>query len=328
MSVRLPAFVDPLRPALESLRPLHWSKNLVVLAPLVFAGRLVDPPSLRLSGLMVAAFCLLASAGYLLNDLHDLRVDRLHSAHRLRPLARGALSPRAAALLAVVLLGAALLLAGFVQRRAEPLVSTGLASLGPLDWCLAYVALGAAYTLLLKRLAGIDLVALAAFFTLRACAGAAALQLAPSPWLLACASLLALFLGAGKRRLELLRLGPEAAAARPMLYPWSLPLLDRLILVLAIATVAVFAVYALADDTAAHIGSRNLVFTVPLVGWLVWRHRSRVAAATTRTARRKPGQAPPPRSDDPVEILLSDRPSVAAFLIWCAAVLYVVYRPW
>jgi 4-hydroxybenzoate polyprenyltransferase len=300
------------RSALALLRPLHWSKNLLVLAPVVFAGRLADPPSLRQACLMAASFCLLASGGYALNDLLDRERDRHHPKKRDRPLASGRLRAPAALALGVVCAAGGLLLAALVQRDAPPLAQHGPASVGPASWAALYLGLTLVYSAALKRVVVLDVLALASAFVLRAVAGAAALQLPPSRWLLVCSFFLALFLALGKRRTELAQLGAATRDSRPMFVPYRLPALDRLLVAAAFLAVGSYVLYTLADDTLAHVGSRRLLLTAPLVAWLVARHREQL-----RTAR----------GGDPVAMLLGDRPVVAVFLLWCAAVLLIVYRP-
>jgi 4-hydroxybenzoate polyprenyltransferase len=292
------------------LRPLHWSKNLLVLAPLVFAGRLADLPSLALAGTMLASFCLLASSGYALNDVLDRRHDRHHPAKRGRPVAAGRMGVGVALGVAVACAAAGLLLAAHVQRRAPPVFDHGLSSRGPLDWALAYLALTLAYSVLLKRLVVVDVLALACCFILRAVAGSAALQLQPSRWLMLCGFCLALFLAFGKRRTEVARLGATQHDSRPMRVPYGLAALDAAVDVAAALSVLAYVLYSLADDTVAHVGSRRLLWTAPLVAWLVARHRAQL-----RTGR----------GGDPVAMLLGDRLVVAVFLLWCAGVLAVVY---
>ena len=292
------------------LRPAHWVKNLVVLAPLVFAGRLFDAASLRAELEMFAAFCLLASATYALNDLHDAGGDRAHPVKRGRPLASGALGPAAAWLAALVCGGGGVLLGAHLQRVAPP-AGAGLAAVGPLGFCLAYLALTTAYTFGLRAVAGLDLLALATGFVLRAYAGSAALRLLPSHWLVICGFALALFLAVGKRRLEVSQLGTAALAGRPALAGWSLQALDRLVQVAAALAVLTYVVYTISPETEAKMGSRNLVLSAPIVAWLVARARRRLrddAAA------------------DPVELVLRDPPTLLGLLAYGAVVLLVIYR--
>ncbi len=295
------------------LRPAHWAKNVVVLAPLVFAGRLLDPPSVRLALLTAAALCLLSSAGYVLNDVHDAPADAHHPAKRDRPLARGKFGTGAAAALAVGCLAGGLALARAVQQSAPPLFTSGLGALGVFDLSLLYVGLTLAYTLLLKRVLVLDVVVLSLGFVLRTCAGSAALQLLPSRWLLLCGFCLALFLSLGKRCLELRQLGPGTLLTRPMFAAYPLPLVGRLLDVSALLCVGSYVAYSAAADTVAHVGSRALLLTAPVVALLVLRHLRRIHAG---------------RGSDPVRMLLTDPVSVGGFFVWLGGVVTVIYKPW
>ena len=295
---------------LALLRPAHWVKNLLVLAPLVFAGRLFDAASLRAELLMLAAFCLLASATYALNDVHDEQGDRSHPRKRSRPLASGALS-RNAALTTAAVCGAGGLALGWHLQTLAPPFGAGLAALGPLGFCLLYLALTAAYTFVLRAIAGLDVLALATGFVLRAYAGSVALQLLPSHWLVICSFALALFLAAGKRRLEISQVGTAALAGRPSLTSWSLPALDRVVEASAALAVITYVVYSISPETAARVGGRGLVYSAPIVAWLVARTRNRL---------RRDAAA------DPVELVLRDPPTLLGLLAFGAVVLLVIYH--
>ncbi len=295
-------------------RPLHWVKNAVVLAPIVFAGRLGHRDDLLRSLLTVLAFCLLASAVYVLNDLHDAPRDRNHPDKRLRPLAAGTVPAGAALALAALCLALGLGVAFRVQQAAPPPPgASGLAAMGTFRWCALYVALGAVYTAALKRLVVADVLALAAGFVLRAFAGAAALSILPSPWLVGCGACLALFLAFGKRRLELAQLGDRAGDSRPMAPPYSLSALDRLVDGSAVLVNVAWVAYTVAPGTVARVRGYGLLLTVPVVIGLVLRHRGQL--------RRGAGS-------DPVVLLIRDRLALTGFLLWCLIVLAVIYRPW
>jgi 4-hydroxybenzoate polyprenyltransferase len=177
---------DLVRAVLQLARPQQWTKNVFVLAGLVFAGRFLDLGAiLRVLGAL-AAFCLLSSAIYCLNDLLDREQDRLHPKKRLRPLAAGTLRPGEGVVAALVFGAGGLAVA---------------AALGaPMLWVsLAYLALNVAYSLVLKHVPLWDALTVAGGFVLRAVAGTAVLGIAASPWLLVCTYLVALYLSLGKR---------------------------------------------------------------------------------------------------------------------------------
>ncbi len=293
------------------LRPLHWSKNAVVLAPALFAGLFADAEALTRALAATGVFCLLASAIYAFNDAHDARWDRLHPAKRSRPVAAGLISPTLALALAVGLAAA-----GLLGARALD-VSTRAADADHIHvftGCALYLGLNVAYTLVLKRVPFVDLVCLAAGLVLRALVGAAVLSLVPSFWLVVCCFCLALFLAAGKRRLEVSKLGVDGAlAARPLLAGYSRSVLDSVLVATAIATSASYVTYTLSPITAAKMGGRGLIVTTPFVLFAVARYARLVLDE---------------RGHDPVALLIGDRAILAAGLLWTATAAAVVYGPW
>src|SRR6478736_4370397 len=190
------------RAAFVALRPRQWTKNLLLFAGIIFAAKLGDLSRWGEAFAAFAAYCAASSASYLVNDVRDAPHDRVHPTKRARPIARGELSPRLAELIAVALVFSAVFL-------VAPL---GLASI----FCLcAFFALQAAYTLKLKHIVLLDVMGIAGLFVIRAAAGAAAVEVRISPWLLLCTALLALFLALAKRRGELV---PVVAASTVISY--------------------------------------------------------------------------------------------------------------
>ncbi|HTO12515.1 MAG TPA: UbiA family prenyltransferase, partial [Candidatus Binatia bacterium] len=206
-----------------SLRPQQWVKNLFVFGGLIFAQRLFTPSVWPALGAF-AIFCGLSGAVYLLNDVADRDKDRLHPDKRHRPIAAGRLEPRPALTAAAVLIVAGLGLGAWLSVRFA------LAA-------LAYVVLLGAYSAWLKHVVIVDVLVVAIGFVLRAVAGALAIDVAISGWLLICTVLLALFLALGKRRHEVLTLEQGAARHRPILAEYSAGLLDQMIAVVTASTV-------------------------------------------------------------------------------------------
>ncbi len=283
----------PGRAALVSLRPRQWSKNLLLFAGIIFAAKLGDAGRWAEAAAIFVAYCGASSAAYLVNDLRDAAHDRLHPVKRDRPLARGELQPERALVLAATLAGAALAIAA----------ALGFASL---LFLLGFVALQLAYSLGLKRIVLVDVFVIAGLFVIRAAAGAAAVDVRISPWLLVCTALLALFLGLAKRRGELVLVNAEEAPGRPALGGYSLRLVDRLLSVVAVATTGAYAAYAV----TAH--SAWMALTIPFVvaglgRYLVLVHRHDLG-------------------EEPEQLLLADRvilTTVAAWALSAAIVLSV-----
>jgi decaprenyl-phosphate phosphoribosyltransferase len=217
---------------LQSMRPHQWVKNVFVLAPLVFAGHLVDPSAVIRAAAAAALFCALSGAVYLVNDCLDVEADRRHPTKRYRPIAAGKVTVRAARTVSAVL-GPASLLAAFVLAPG-----TGLALVG-------YLAMNLAYSYKLKHVAYVDVGVIAAGFLLRVVAGGAAIDVALSWPLLACTFLLASYLGFGKRRHELLQAGVEAAAQRGVLRDYRLNHVTATMLGIGLSTTAAYTAWAM-----------------------------------------------------------------------------------
>src|SRR6185295_4755065 len=196
----------------RSLRPAQWTKNLVVFAGLLFGRKLAEPAAVLDA---LAVFCLLSGAVYLVNDLADRESDRQHPLKARRPIASGALPARAAAAAALALVAAALAAAWPIGDRFFAVA-------------IAYLGLQLLYSGPLKHIMIIDVLTIAIGFVLRAAAGAIAVQVEISHWLLVCTILLALFLGLAKRRQEIVLLAAAASNHRPILGEYSAYLLDQM----------------------------------------------------------------------------------------------------
>ena len=239
---------------IKTIRPHQWVKNVFVAAPLVFSRHLTDPAYVARTAVAVLAFCLLSGAVYAFNDVRDVEQDRAHPKKRHRPIAAGVLSERAAltsaAALAAVALGACMVIA----------------------WPLAGVAAGylvqnVAYSLRLKHIAFVDVAVIASGFLLRVLAGAAAIAVPASGWLLLCTALLATLLGLGKRAHELSwaeRAG-HATQTRAALAGYRIPVVRVAMLVLALGTCGAYLAYTVDPHTIAFFGTDRLAYSTPFV---------------------------------------------------------------
>jgi len=288
---------------IESLRPRQWTKNLLVFAGVVFALRAGEPAMLLRAAAGFLAFSLLAGTVYLVNDLRDADADRRHARKRHRPIASGRLSPAAAWSVVPLLLAAVAALAAW---------------LGPgFAWVLAaYLASNLAYSFGLKHQVILDVFLIAAGFVLRAVAGVELLlPVAPdtqlSVWLLVCTFFGALFLGAAKRRRELVNAGTGASGQRAVLASYTPELLDRMLTVSASTTLMAFALYTIWPTTVAKFGGERLIVTVPVVAYGVFRYLHLVRVSET--------------SEDPSQVFLTDRPIQATLLLFAALVLWALY---
>jgi 4-hydroxybenzoate polyprenyltransferase len=284
---------------LLSLRPRQWVKNFFVFAGLIFSQSLFTPlvwPALA----AFAIFCALSGAIYLFNDLADVEKDRLHPTKRRRPIASGALSvPAGAAIGVLTLVGS--LVAAYALSGRFGVVAT------------AYAALLTAYSVWLKHVVILDVLTVAIGFVLRAVAGAAAIGVEISGWLVICTILVALFLALGKRRHEYLTLHGDAAAHRPILAEYSESFLDQMVAVVTASTVTAYALYTMSPDTVAKFHTRWLPLTLPFVLYGVFRYLYLLY-------RRELG-------GNPSDLLLSDRALLINTVLWMVALLLVIYGP-
>ena len=285
---------------LVSLRPEQWTKNLIVFAAALFGGRLLEPQALALAVGTFFVFCALSGAVYLFNDLTDRQADQRHPLKRRRPIASGALGGTEAAVLAGVLaLGG--MAGAFAITPALGLVAA------------VYLGLLLAYATLLKHLVIVDALTIAGGFVLRAVAGAIAVDVPISSWLLVCTTLLALFLAFSKRRHELTLLADGAADHRRILNEYSPYLLDQMIAVVTASTLIAYSMYATSPDTAQRLGTNRLGLTIPFVLYGIFRYLYLV--------HQKRG------GGSPAALLVTDGPLLGCVALWAAAVAVILYSP-
>jgi 4-hydroxybenzoate polyprenyltransferase len=282
---------------LELARPRHWVKNGFVLAGLLFGHAWGDPHYIAAALAATVAFCFASSAVYAFNDARDAVPDREHPVKRMRPVARGAITPRAAQGIAALLAAGALGIALAADVRVAALAA-------------AYVALNAAYSLGLKHVPVLDVFSIAAGFMLRLLAGTWGIGIEPSRWLLACGFLLTLFLGFAKRRAELDRLADDAGQHRAVLDDYTLVFLDRAVFACALGMVITYALYTVAETTVTLHGTERLIWSLPWVLLGTFRYLFRL--------HYRGG------GGDPAQELLRDPLLAAAALGWVATVVALI----
>jgi 4-hydroxybenzoate polyprenyltransferase len=282
-----------------SLRPRQWIKNLFVLAGLIFAQRLFTADAWTALAAF-GIFCALSGAVYLVNDVVDIERDRAHPVKRARPIAAGRLPVGVALAVAVGLGGGGLALSARLGR-------------GFLATAAAYVLLVVVYSAWLKHIVIVDVLAVAIGYVLRAVAGALAIRVEISGWLLICTILLALFLTIGKRRHEVMSLEARGVPPRPILAEYGPGLLDQMIAVVTASTVTAYALYTMSPETVAKFHTRLLPATLPFVLYGIFRYLYLLYQ------RRLGG--------NPSEVFLTDRALLLNSLAWLLAVLLIIYGP-
>jgi len=285
---------------IRSMRPRQWTKNLLVFAGLIFGQKLQDPTSVTLAVSAFVVFCVLSSATYLINDVRDRDADRLHPGKSNRPIASGALRPATALVAAAIMAGAALIGAFWIDRTFG-FIASGY--LGLMSW----------YTLSIKHVVILDVLALAMGFVMRAAGGAAAVHVTFSHWLLLLTLLGALFLALSKRRAEMVALTGDAESHRKSLGEYSPYLLDQMISVVTASTLLAYAFYTIHPDTVDRFGTTHLLWTVPFPLYGIFRYLLLV--------HQRDG------GGSPSDTLLEDRPILICVGLWAASVVAILYGP-
>lgn len=281
-----------------SLRPRQWTKNFF-LAALLFSKNFLHLDLLLLSIAAVALFCGISGATYLLNDLLDIKADRHHPVKAKRPIASGQLSVPFA-ITTLILLVILTFLISFQIGMSFFITIVG------------YFLLQIAYSSILKKIVILDVLGLTAGFVLRVYAGAAAIHVEISTWLILCSFLLSLFMALGKRRHELTLLGEKAGEHRKVLNEYSHYLLDQMIAVVTASTVIAYALYTLSEQTIAKFGTNKLILTVPFVIYGIFRYLYLVHM-------KKEGGSPE-------TLLVTDLPFLINITLWIIASGIIIYK--
>jgi 4-hydroxybenzoate polyprenyltransferase len=290
---------------LRAMRPRQWVKNVFVFAALAFSeGRLWlvwhDPrPFIRVLGAFVI-FCMAASGIYLVNDLVDIEKDRAHPKKRNRPFASGRLSPIVGMVAAAVLIAIAVPSAILLDPHLNFLLVIGL-----------YIFIqGFLYSYWLKNVVILDILVLASGFVLRAIGGAAVIGVLITPWLLLCMLLLALFLGIGKRRHELMLLEGSAGEHRRILEEYSLPMLDQMMSIVTASIIMAYSVTVFLAPVAPQKPYPMLMATIPFVIYAIFRYLYLIYIRG--------------EGGSPDELLLKDLPLASSVVLWGLSVLTVL----
>lgn len=287
---------------LRLLRPVHWIKNVFVFAALIFSRQLLGPLDEMLLDVarVIGAFwsfSLASSAMYVLNDIVDRRTDSIHPERRHRPIAAGRVAVSNALIMAAACAVLSLMIAFALSGKLAAIV-------------LAYMGLTVLYSVALKRVMIVDCIVIAIGFVLRAVAGAVAIEVSISPWLVICTFALCLFLAFSKRRGEIAQLQENSEAFRKTLGEYTPELLAHMLDVTSVLAVACFLLYAMDYRTKELFGTNNLVYTTPLVLYCIFRF----SALTQKGVY-----------SDPVRLILHDRPFQIGMLLWGLLCIGIIY---
>jgi 4-hydroxybenzoate polyprenyltransferase len=290
---------------LEGLRPSHWIKNVFVFAAMPFGGKFFDPEAWLVCGGLFLIFCGLASGVYLINDVRDRDADRIHPEKGKRAVASGRFPVRTAVFLSTSLLafslGAAFML-DFLQGGRLPLLSVCGA---------AYVTLNLLYTFWIKGVPILDIISIALGFVIRAVAGALAIAVPVSPWLVICTFMLSLFIGITKRRAEVNDCTSDMAVQiRRTNAFYTHERLEHMLSVAASLAIMSYSLYCIAPQTQERVGSFHLAWTIPVVVYGIFRYYCLSGIS---------GQG------DPVRVLVKDRAMWFTGVAWIIVVVLVLY---
>lgn len=295
---------------IKSMRYRSWTKNFLVFGALFFVpGAILQSQAVTRSVLVFVAFCLLASGLYIVNDVTDIKRDRLHPLKKNRPIASGKLPVSTALFFAFFLFVASFAISVWLDFTAFTI--SGFGKIQHIEFGVsltffAYFILTMLYTFFLKKISLLDVIIIAIGFVLRAVAGAAALNVEISQWLLLCTFLLSVYLALAKRRGEMIQLGDESANHRENLADYSIPLIEQLLAITAAANIISYSLYTFMADNAA---GTYLMATIPMVVFGIFRYQAIVMFKG--------------EGANPEEILLKDRAIQIDLLIWLIAVVLI-----
>ncbi len=283
------------------VRPAQWSKNGLLFLPFLFSlnlhWNLEDPGAaaglLLRAALAALIYCGLSGATYIINDIIDAERDRVHPTKRERPIAAGRVNPRDAGVVAVILL--------VVCLGASTLLSVWLGLVAA-----AYVGVTVGYSVRLKNVMIVDVMAVAAAYVIRVLAGAVAIDVPISEWLYVCTTLAALFISIGKRRAEAELMEDGAPNHRGTLDQYSVPLLNQM---MAVVTPSTLIAYALYTFTAPNLPPQ-MMLTIPFVIYGIFRYLYLAQGGRTAGA--------------PERVLLEDRPMILTVGAWLAAIVIIL----
>ena len=281
----------------KTMRPKQWTKNVFIFAGLVFDGQLlhIEPFVQTLFGFFL--LCFASSTVYLINDIADIEQDRQHPKKRQRPLPSGKLSIRSAAIAAVVI--------GVLTLSVSFYLNTLFGAL-----VLTYIFMNLLYSLRLKHVPIIDVLFVASGFVLRVGAGVSLVTVERfSPWLYVCTTLLALFIGFGKRRAELSLLADRANSHRKVLDGYTIPFLDQLIVIVSASTIMAYSLYTFSAENLPD--NHLMMLTIPFVLYGIFRYLYLIQVENAGGA--------------PDEVLITDLPFIVTILGWGLLSIFILY---
>ncbi|ADL70020.1 decaprenyl-phosphate phosphoribosyltransferase [Thermoanaerobacterium thermosaccharolyticum] len=285
--------IDKYKGLIKLMRPKQWIKNVFVLAALIFSKKMFDVLSLKEALFAFILFCGISSSVYIINDIADLEKDRKHPKKRFRPLPSGLVKKRHAAILFFILALASLILSFLINANFGIIV-------------LSYFIINLAYTFYLKNIIIIDVMVIAVGFVLRVIAGAEAIGVASSPWLLLCTLLLSLFLAITKRKNEVIVLDNNAKSHRNVLDEYSVKLLDNMLSIVTSSTIIAYSLYTFYAEKGYY-----MMITILFVIYGIFRYQYLVDSKTF--------------GGSPELAFFEDKPFLINGILYCITVILILY---
>lgn len=285
---------------IELIRPKQWVKNLFVFAPILFAGKLMDFPMLMTNILAFIAFCFVSSSVYVLNDIVDVESDRVHKKKRYRPIAAGYVTVGQAKVLFVLLL----LLTFLISIKLPYLFLVTI---------LAYLINNLLYSFKIKNVVLLDVFSISIGFILRVIAGAVAIEVSISSWMIITTIFISLFLGISKRRAELS--GPNQEnleKQRKVLSDYDVVFVDQLNTIAATGTIISYAMYTVSDKAISAFHSDKLIYTTPFVLYGIFRYLYLLHQKNL--------------GESPTTIVTKDIPIIINSILWLLVCALIIYK--
>lgn len=278
----------------ELLRIRQWIKNLLIYIALIFTNNLFNFSLLIKTTIGFILLCFAASSIYIFNDIKDAKEDSHHPEKKRRPIASGKVKTSFAFSISILLIIISLFGSFVIEKKFFIVI-------------LIYILLSLSYTLKLKNIVILDILVIATNYVLRAISGAIIINVAISPWLFICTSLLALFVIMAKRRYELNL--TSAIKHRKILEEYSIPLLDEMISVTTASTIAAYALYTFTSETASR--HNYLLLTMPFVLYGIFRYLYLIHKKNL--------------GGSPEYIFLKDIPTIINIILWIISIIIIVY---
>lgn len=284
----------------ELIRPKQWVKNLFVFAPILFAGKLLDLPMLLTNILAFAAFCCVSSSVYVLNDIIDVESDRVHKKKRYRPIAAGYVSIKQAKILFIFLI----VLTAVLSSMLPVLFSITIS---------AYLVNNLLYSFKIKNVVLLDVFSISIGFILRVIAGAVAIDVSVSSWMIITTIFISLFLGISKRRAELS--GPNQdnlEKQRKVLSDYDVVFVDQLNTIAATGTIISYALYTVSEKAITAFHSDKLIYTTPFVLYGIFRYLYLLHQKNL--------------GESPTQIVTKDVPIIINSILWLITCALIIYK--